>query len=1034
MTLYPKTRLRLAFGADPAADPAADPDGWDWTEVDYEDQDFTVKRGRADESSEASPASFSAVLPNRDGRYTPEDRRALHWPNVRRGTPVEFAARFTDDDPWDVRFVGQVSEWAPSWPYGDLSDPDDPEGSPGEANVTIVCNGILRRLGQGARPFESPLHRYLASNSVAYWPLEDGAVTDHPASPIEGVAPLGHTGKITWASNDTLPGSKSLPTVKGDFALIARLPAPNPPDWVASAMMFFPSAPSGHTVLMRVNTQDTMWRLVFDGSTTLSLEIWDLGVGPWVPEIDDVAFNFGDLLDRWVRVSIETISATTRARIAADGGDIIVLEASFGSGTDGLRAVVIPFDAPDGFSIGHIAATEAHPPALPENGWVGETAAARIERICDEEGLDLIIEGEAGDSTPMGVQQPVAMLEQLAQCAAAESGILAEQRDRPGLRFVTRAARYNQLVDLALDASADEIAEPFHPAYDDQGLRNDVTVTRDGGSSAQATDEDSIGEDGRYDETVTLSLATDLHARHHAAWRLHLATWGGMRYPAISGSLDTAPVGWLDLLEGDRVQIEGLPPQHPADAVDVIVEGTTETVTPVDWKIEANCSPAGPWDVGTLEGPFAHVAEDPVTVMFVGDSITEGAVVTLDQRYQNLVIDRLRDRFDTPAGGFGLHATQYVYELAGWTVSGTVTFNNLGIIWPWGPGLRGALLSATGEMTRTVEGTTARVWYRAYSTDGHLSVTVDGGAPVDIDCAGTASVHDAYVDVPLGVSGSHTIEVAHASGNPAGFGGVQVFDGDETEGVRGLDASRGGATAALYAAAGTGAFDGVTDLADWSVAADVAVVLIGVNDWAGSVAAATFKTNLETIVSGLRDGNPDLAVLVVALYEADVAHIDPWSDYVAAMSEVADTSPRCGFLDLSSVMPAAGTTAGDASGFYHDGLHPTAAGHAEIAARVAAHQLFGGVDSRLDSAGSTLASGIDDNDTTLSVAVDGILWTTDTEHVPFGIVIDGEPMTVTAISGASSPQTFTVTRDTLAPAAHLAGAEVHLTEAFVLAL
>ena len=38
----------------------------------------------------------------------------------------------------------------------------------------------------------------------------------------------------------------------------------------------------------------------------------------------------------------------------------------------------------------------------------------------------------------------------------------------------------------------------------------------------------------------------------------------------------------------------------------------------------------------------------------------------------------------------------------------------------------------------------------------------------------------------------------------------------------------------------------------------------------------------------------------------------------------------------------------------------------------------------------------------------GPLWTT--TEVPFDILVGGEQMTVTAVAGAASPQTFTVTR------------------------
>lgn len=70
--------------------------------------------------------------------------------------------------------------------------------------------------------------------------------------------------------------------------------------------------------------------------------------------------------------------------------------------------------------------------------------------------------------------------------------------------------------------------------------------------------------------------------------------------------------------------------------------------------------------------------------------------------------------------------------------------------------------------------------------------------------------------------------------------------------------------------------------------------------------------------------------------------------------------------------------------------------------------------SRYDSANSSLASGINTVATSLSVATESghALWVTGSgsPQFSFDITVGGERMTVTAISGGSSPQTFTVTR------------------------
>lgn len=89
----------------------------------------------------------------------------------------------------------------------------------------------------------------------------------------------------------------------------------------------------------------------------------------------------------------------------------------------------------------------------------------------------------------------------------------------------------------------------------------------------------------------------------------------------------------------------------------------------------------------------------------------------------------------------------------------------------------------------------------------------------------------------------------------------------------------------------------------------------------------------------------------------------------------------------------------------------------------------------VDTDNSTLAAGITSSATSLSVAsTGGTLWTTDSDDWNpalngggLYIVVGGERMRVTNITGASSPQTFTVVRsDNGVVLAHLAGAPVHV--------
>lgn len=84
---------------------------------------------------------------------------------------------------------------------------------------------------------------------------------------------------------------------------------------------------------------------------------------------------------------------------------------------------------------------------------------------------------------------------------------------------------------------------------------------------------------------------------------------------------------------------------------------------------------------------------------------------------------------------------------------------------------------------------------------------------------------------------------------------------------------------------------------------------------------------------------------------------------------------------------------------------------------------------KYDTAGSTLAAGVTSTATSLSIATTaaGGLWTTDAAAVPFDAYLGGEQVRVTAVSGASSPQTITATRSINGVVkAQTAGAEFRL--------
>lgn len=192
----------------------------------------------------------------------------------------------------------------------------------------------------------------------------------------------------------------------------------------------------------------------------------------------------------------------------------------------------------------------------------------------------------------------------------------------------TRLSLYNQEPKLVLDYSAGHIAPPFEPVEDDQ-IRNDWTVTRDGGSSGYATLEDgalSVQDPpdgiGLYQDSATLNLFSDEQARNAAGWLLHLSSWDEARYPSVTLRLHKTPELIPDVLSldvGDKIRIEGLPVRFASgNVVELIIDGWSETFQPRAWELTFNCSPAGPYTVGIVGDEVLGIVDGGNTALAAG--------------------------------------------------------------------------------------------------------------------------------------------------------------------------------------------------------------------------------------------------------------------------------------------------------------------------------------------------------------------------------------------------------------------------------
>ncbi|WP_436772073.1 hypothetical protein [Yinghuangia sp. YIM S09857] len=513
-----------------------------------------------------------------------------------------------------IRFVGEVPSWPARW---DVSGAD--------VYVPIQAAGVLRRYGQGARALSSALRRQLPpAGPQAYWPMEDGTETTRAYSPIPGVDAMTATG-FQWGAVSSLPSSGPLPAVaSADGALcefwapVPGAPTPVPTAWSVQCVYRAEEIKPSLATLLRVRVGSGTFRewLLQQSGTAFNIVALDAD--------GSILFSGGvgtgsDLYKQWIRLELF---------VSQVGGNIdwlVVLtdvggNAGTASGTlAGTNGYPVGVGSPaggyaadlDGLALGHLSVWNfgflvADPYAGAIDSWTGERAGRRAQRLTHEEAVPLTIYGDLGTSEPMGMQGQSTLLDLLGECADTDVGILHELRNTTGLALRLRETLYNQPPRLTLSyAEGGEVAPPLEPEDDDQGTRNDSTVTRAGGSSGRVVREDgplSVLPPphgvGVYPESVTRSLAEDAQAEPHAAWRVHLGTVDEPRYPVVHVALHAAPHLVEDACEvesGDRLVITDLPPWLPPGDADLMAQGYSETLTATEWHLYFNCTPASPW-------------------------------------------------------------------------------------------------------------------------------------------------------------------------------------------------------------------------------------------------------------------------------------------------------------------------------------------------------------------------------------------------------------------------------------------------------
>lgn len=522
-----------------------------------------------------------------------------------------------------VRFTGEVSSWPPKW---DVSGKD--------VRVSVEAAGILRRIGQGAKPLDSTLRRRIPSGDpLAYWPMEDGSEATQASSPISGVSPLLVTG-FSFAAESSLDGSNPLPTLGQSSSLAGTVPGAAAGGWHVEMVYKLGALPATEQTMLSVRlapgTGGVTQALARVSTAGIRVQALD-GSGNIIAQFvytDPAAL--AAFVGVWNRLQIFSGVSGSQTYVTVGWLNVVTNVWTYSetvyTGTPGAVTAVRGSWGSDfqGMAIGHLAAfdvggvgTPAPVPGVTiydgaDDGFSGENTGTRMLRLATEESLPVAYYGDTAVSELVGPQRPDTILNLLENAADVDGGILYEQRESVGLVYRDRISLYNQVPALRLDYTQDgHVAPPLEPVDDDQQLHNDRTVQRTNGSSARAVlvtgplsvqaPPDGVGV---YDDSVTLDLYSDDQTSPHANWRLHLGTVDEARYPVVNLNLAAAPdlvdqVTELD--SGDRVQIANPPAWLPPGPIDLIVQGYGEVLGhPNDWDVSLTCTPASPWTVAEV--------------------------------------------------------------------------------------------------------------------------------------------------------------------------------------------------------------------------------------------------------------------------------------------------------------------------------------------------------------------------------------------------------------------------------------------------
>lgn len=576
-----------------------------YLELGDDGQPIEVPWGRNDRDAEVEPTTFSFVLANPDGRFTTGASVIT--------TAHRFRVQVTVGGTTYSLADGYVEQVEALWPGGVQS----------WSVVRVTCTDVSARLGDGAplRSFYEQTALSIAGGAAGLWPLaEPSGSTRHGNASLTSQRsgrsyPWKYGGGAAAGADPVIADevtSVALSADSAEKAGVVELPnllgASGP--WTV-ALCFNAAAAKSWA--------QTLWQTSRPGpggvsSATSTLSIDPLGGLNFVVVPDSDTSGIGN-----------STSFPTGQNLVTDGLDHIVICVMLADNRtlrmyldgamapnfyDVLSGAAIPMTrqarakfivgaaVPNGGStmygldgrVGMIAVWPTTALTGPQvlqltaaaQGFPGESSDTRFARIAGYAGIST--SGLPAGKASMGAQ-PIAGLPAIEalRTVARTEGQPMLVTGTGALTFQARGARY--WPGIAASLSADDLDGDLTVRLDRQGLVNDVTYQRYGGSAQRVYDSASVAQYGRRSGSPgEVAPAQDYDALQRAAWDVRGGKSPGLRLSTIGVDLLAQPApatvqALLAVTVGSVLSVSGLPSQTPGGSTTPqFVEGGKLTI------------------------------------------------------------------------------------------------------------------------------------------------------------------------------------------------------------------------------------------------------------------------------------------------------------------------------------------------------------------------------------------------------------------------------------------------------------------------